>query len=198
MPRNHIIVTIGVMLGLFLASIEGTIVGTAMPTIVAQLGGLSIYSWVFSAYMSEKDCRYKESIDGYMATMDACAGFRVPRAFPRLGPVLYSYLKLRGRKDSVCYNSDIAPHNLEATLLGLGDAHLKNGSIAKARMAYRSVRRAPTYSSWLYKEQLECRLANLEGTRDKFRADSGKLDVTEPAMFLQSSFSCTACHAKGK
>jgi len=51
MSRNHIIVTIGVMLGLFLASIEGTIVGTAMPTIVAQLGGLSIYSWVFSAYM---------------------------------------------------------------------------------------------------------------------------------------------------
>jgi EmrB/QacA subfamily drug resistance transporter len=51
MSRNHIIVTIGIMLGLFLASIEGTIVGTAMPTIVAQLGGLSIYSWVFSAYM---------------------------------------------------------------------------------------------------------------------------------------------------
>ena len=51
MSRNHIIVTIGIMLGLFLASIEGTIVSTAMPTIVAQLGGLSIYSWVFSAYM---------------------------------------------------------------------------------------------------------------------------------------------------
>jgi EmrB/QacA subfamily drug resistance transporter len=51
MSRNHIIITIGIMLGLFLASIEGTIVSTAMPTIVAQLGGLSIYSWVFSAYM---------------------------------------------------------------------------------------------------------------------------------------------------
>ena len=51
MSRNHIILTIGIMLGLFLASIDGTIVGTAMPTIVAQLGGLSIYSWVFSAYM---------------------------------------------------------------------------------------------------------------------------------------------------
>jgi MFS family permease len=51
MSRNLVIVPLGLMLGLFLASIEGTIVGTAMPTIVAQLGGLSIYSWVFSAYM---------------------------------------------------------------------------------------------------------------------------------------------------
>jgi EmrB/QacA subfamily drug resistance transporter len=39
------------MLSLFLASVEGTVVATAMPTIVAQLGGLAIYSWVFSVYM---------------------------------------------------------------------------------------------------------------------------------------------------
>src|SRR5712692_8295059 len=51
MSRNHIIILIGILTGLFLASTESTIVGTAMPTIVAQLGGLSIYSWVFSAYM---------------------------------------------------------------------------------------------------------------------------------------------------
>jgi EmrB/QacA subfamily drug resistance transporter len=39
------------MLSLFLASMEGTVVATAMPSIVSQLGGLSIYSWVFSVYM---------------------------------------------------------------------------------------------------------------------------------------------------
>src|SRR5512138_3036812 len=39
------------MLSLFLASMEGTVVATAMPTIVAQMGGLSIYSWVFSIFM---------------------------------------------------------------------------------------------------------------------------------------------------
>ncbi len=39
------------MLSLFLSSLEGTIVATAMPTIVSQLGGLSIYSWVFAIYM---------------------------------------------------------------------------------------------------------------------------------------------------
>src|SRR5918999_6506153 len=42
---------IGVMLVIFLFAIDATIVSTAMPTIVAQLGGLELYSWVFSIYM---------------------------------------------------------------------------------------------------------------------------------------------------
>lgn len=52
MSKNRIIlVTIGIMLSLFLASMESTVVATAMPTIVGQLGGLEHYAWVFSAYM---------------------------------------------------------------------------------------------------------------------------------------------------
>ncbi|MDP1545148.1 MAG: MDR family MFS transporter [Anaerolineales bacterium] len=52
MSRNRIIlITAGIMLSLFLASMEATVVATAMPTIVGQLGGLEHYSWVFSAYM---------------------------------------------------------------------------------------------------------------------------------------------------
>lgn len=39
------------MLVIFLFAIDATIVGTAMPTIVAKLGGLDLYSWVFSIYM---------------------------------------------------------------------------------------------------------------------------------------------------
>lgn len=46
-----IIVTLGVMLSLFMAAVESTVVATAMPTIVSQLGGLAVYSWVFTAYM---------------------------------------------------------------------------------------------------------------------------------------------------
>lgn len=39
------------MLGMFLAALEATAVGTAMPTAVAELGGVARYSWVFSAYL---------------------------------------------------------------------------------------------------------------------------------------------------
>ena len=48
--RLHVL-TGALMLSLFLAATEATFVTTAMPTIVAQLGGLSTFSWVFSAYM---------------------------------------------------------------------------------------------------------------------------------------------------
>ena len=35
----------------FMIAIEATIVSTAMPQIVGQLGGLRLYSWVFSAFL---------------------------------------------------------------------------------------------------------------------------------------------------
>src|SRR2546423_8099481 len=50
-PTRRRVVTAGVMLGMFLAALEATVVGTAMPTIIAKLGGLDHYSWVFSAYL---------------------------------------------------------------------------------------------------------------------------------------------------
>jgi EmrB/QacA subfamily drug resistance transporter len=39
------------MVVIFLYAIDATIVSTSMPTIVAKLGGLELYSWVFSVYM---------------------------------------------------------------------------------------------------------------------------------------------------
>jgi EmrB/QacA subfamily drug resistance transporter len=44
-------VLLGVMLSIFLAAMESTVVATAMPTVVAALGGLQIYSWVFSGFL---------------------------------------------------------------------------------------------------------------------------------------------------
>jgi EmrB/QacA subfamily drug resistance transporter len=39
------------LLGMSLGALEATVVGTAMPTVIATLGGLAHYSWVFSAYL---------------------------------------------------------------------------------------------------------------------------------------------------
>src|SRR6187399_467411 len=44
-------ITAGLLLGMSLGALEATVVGTAMPTVVASLGGLAHYSWVFSAYL---------------------------------------------------------------------------------------------------------------------------------------------------
>ncbi|MFS0647199.1 MDR family MFS transporter [Siminovitchia sp. 179-K 8D1 HS] len=40
-----------VMLAMFIGAIEATIVATAIPAIVGDLGGFSRYSWIFSAYL---------------------------------------------------------------------------------------------------------------------------------------------------
>src|ERR1700722_13952862 len=45
------LVLAAVMASNFMIAIEATIVSTAMPGIVAQLGGLQLYSWVFSAFL---------------------------------------------------------------------------------------------------------------------------------------------------
>jgi len=41
----------GLLLGMLLAALDQTIVGTAMPRVIAELQGLEHYAWVFTAYM---------------------------------------------------------------------------------------------------------------------------------------------------
>src|SRR5437899_8415125 len=41
----------GLMVTLLLAALDQTIVATALPRIVSDLGGITQYSWVFTAYM---------------------------------------------------------------------------------------------------------------------------------------------------
>ena len=49
--REQALVTVGLMAALAVAALDTTVVGTAMPTVIGQLGGLSEYAWVFSAYL---------------------------------------------------------------------------------------------------------------------------------------------------
>src|SRR5687768_15936208 len=49
--RRRRAITAGLLLGMGLGALEATVVGTAMPTVIATLGGLAHYSWVFSAYL---------------------------------------------------------------------------------------------------------------------------------------------------
>ncbi|QKV95201.1 MFS transporter [Streptomyces sp. NA02950] len=51
-PQRTVLVAIGaLLLGLLLAALDSTIVSTALPTIVADLGGLEHLSWVVTAYL---------------------------------------------------------------------------------------------------------------------------------------------------
>ncbi len=48
---NRPATVVALLLALFMAAMEMTVVSTAMPTVVGDLGGIRLYSWVFTAYM---------------------------------------------------------------------------------------------------------------------------------------------------
>ncbi|MGV9372452.1 MDR family MFS transporter [Micromonospora tulbaghiae] len=52
LPARQIrLLMFGLMTGMLLAALDQTIVGTALPTIVGELGGINHYSWVVTAYL---------------------------------------------------------------------------------------------------------------------------------------------------
>src|SRR5882672_6731030 len=50
-PRTRTQIVAAVLLGLFLAALDQTVVGTALPRIVTDLSGNDIYTWAFTAYI---------------------------------------------------------------------------------------------------------------------------------------------------
>jgi EmrB/QacA subfamily drug resistance transporter len=51
MTPEQFVIAVGIMFALAVAALDSTVVATAMPTIIGNLGGLSEYGWVFSAYL---------------------------------------------------------------------------------------------------------------------------------------------------
>ena len=49
--RARTLIMIGLSLGMLMASLDQTVVGTSLPKIVGELGGMSLFSWLFTAYM---------------------------------------------------------------------------------------------------------------------------------------------------
>src|SRR5881392_3814980 len=49
--KQILVVYSGLMAGMLLAALDQTIVATALPTIVGELGGLNHLSWVVTAYL---------------------------------------------------------------------------------------------------------------------------------------------------
>ncbi len=50
MDRTTWLVVLPVSTAMFLGALDATLVGTAMPTVIASLGGMHLYAWVFAIY----------------------------------------------------------------------------------------------------------------------------------------------------
>jgi MFS family permease len=49
--RETVLAVAGLMLALFLVALDQTVVGTALPKIIADLNGFEHYAWVTTAYL---------------------------------------------------------------------------------------------------------------------------------------------------
>ena len=49
--RRKVLITLATLIGTFLAALDSTVVGTAMPTVIGELGGLELYPWAFASYL---------------------------------------------------------------------------------------------------------------------------------------------------
>ena len=49
-PQQRSLIVWAALLALFLGALDALIMSAALPSIVAELGGLSLYAWVYSAY----------------------------------------------------------------------------------------------------------------------------------------------------
>ncbi len=54
--RQLILALAGVLLSILVAALDQTIVGTALPRIIAELNGFSLYSWVVTSYLLTATC----------------------------------------------------------------------------------------------------------------------------------------------
>ena len=61
-------------------------------------------------------------------------------------------------KKRVCWNSWIAPHNLEGFFLNMGDMLVKSGDWQTAQKIYANARLLKTYATWRYQSVLEDRI----------------------------------------
>ncbi|MFK8029016.1 MAG: hypothetical protein AB8G18_02145 [Gammaproteobacteria bacterium] len=103
-------------------------------------------------------------------------------------------------KRGYCYNTDVSPFNMQGLYITQGDGYLKDGNYKYAKVAYENALNSPNKENYRYAHQVQMRLDDMEGMRQKFLNDSGKMGVDQhpSAMIFQAKWYCAACHQKPK
>ena len=141
--------------------------------------------------------RFQDALEGMWETMDICVCDKVDRENPDYGP----YLALEAQETDpfrlrACWNSWIAPHNLEGFFLNMGDMMVKSGDWQRAVRVYELAKQAPEYDTWPFQAMLDRRIANAEENVTRFReeVDHGQVIDDDQVVLFRTSVSCAACH----
>jgi hypothetical protein len=125
-------------------------------------------------------------------TFDACFGANVDRNNPDITPFLG--LETQTGPKRVCWDDDIAPHNLEGFLLFFGDLLVKQGNVDVARVAYNDVLKVRQYPSWPYQSLVQDRLSTDLNAKAALYADADPSN-DPPLGANGQNRGCAYCHA---
>lgn len=127
-----------------------------MKKAVRKYPEFNLFTAAYTLAMSPRKKDRKAAIDMLWKNLDKCVGEKVDRK--NLDYKKYmDRINLKG-KYSTCWNTWIAPHNMEGFLMILGDLLLKKGDFETALNVYQNAKYFQEYSHWDYKSHLESRI----------------------------------------
>jgi hypothetical protein len=160
--------------------------------------GLFGLSYLLGKQPHDSD-KFKEAVNSIWKNIEVCSGelFKERESFDynkftALKPIY------EGKK-RVCWNSWIAPHNLEGFMVIHGDLVTKQGKVETAKRIYQAVKNTPDYKAWApkYKKLLESRINNVKKNVSLFRKSVHQLkSETDPYKYpiYNSRDNCLICH----
>jgi hypothetical protein len=183
----------GITLGEGIVLGDTTLVDEGAALFVESIAAWPEFNYFSSGYILSQlprdDPGFQLGLAQQWANVDVCAGFVVDRMHPDLAATLAR--DTRAGRLRVCWNSWIAPFNLEGFFLNLGDMLVKDGQVATGVQVYAAARLADNYDRWPYRATLEQRIADAAENATRFNQDP---PAAGHAIMFESPYSCMGCH----
>ena len=142
------------------------------------------------------DPKFREAVDMQWENIDKCIDDTIDRNNPDFSN--YFEMESSEKRESykrACWNSWIAPYNLQGFFLNFGDMLVKEGKPEIARKIYQTAMDHRDFETWPYKEYLIRRIENADQNVEKFRANNNlSADVNDSTIMIKTTFGCMGCH----
>lgn len=149
--------------------------------------------------LDHESWQFKKALEWQWKTLDKCLCEKVDRESFDFSQYIDLEAKERNiKRKRACWNSWIAPHNIEGFFLNMGDMLVKSGDWKKGIEIYKQIKSIPQYETWVHQEFLEKRIQNAEANVELFRGNypKGAQQTNDNQMLINTPVSCMICHQK--
>ena len=141
-----------------------------MKKAVRKYPEFNLFTAAYTLALSPREQDREAAVDMLWKNLDKCAGERVSRT--DLDYRKYFDQEELDGKMSTCWNTWIAPHNMEGFLMIMGDLLVQRGDFKTALMLYRNATYFEAYPRWAYRDQLQDRIRQLEAQETLTEAEN--------------------------